>query len=325
MLWILTGLAAGFALLLAGTLQRRVGWLRAVCSRLIVSYTTLVVIFLGAEVYLRLFYISIDTTRARDGWMDAYWQTNSLGFRDREWTQDDYENKEVVIVAGDSFTTGWGIEDPADRYTDVLQARLGSEYAVINIGENGSPTLDTLRRIKEYPYQQPDTIILQYFLNDIESAANSLGLPRERPPAPLWARDSHLLNLLYERYIRNFGMEESYWTWSYAAYDNWRIWGEHEETLRRFAIYAADVDARLIVVIFPNLQDPVGSIPYVDRVAHVFDDYAHVEVLKLFDDAAAWDTETDGPLIVSAMDAHPSAEFHHHVGEKLYRLYFAEN
>lgn len=324
MIGILLGMAVGFGLLLAGALQRRVGWLRAVCSRAVVSYGALALMFLGAEAYLRLFYVSTDTSLAHTEWRQVYWQTNSLGFRDREWTPADFESRRVVIVSGDSIAAGWGIENPDDRFSGVLQAHLGDDYAVANIGESGSPTLDSLRRIREFPYQQPDTIILQYFLNDIESAANSLGLPRERPPAPVWARESHLLNLVYERYIRSFGMGETYWDWSYAAYDNWRIWEVHEANLRRFAAYADEVGARLIVVIFPNMQDPVGSIPYVDRVAHVFDDYAHVEVLKLFDDVAAWDTDTDGPLIVSALDAHPSEAFHKYVGDKLYALYFAD-
>lgn len=324
MTWILAGIAVGFGLLLAGTVQRRVHWLRAACSRAVVSYGALALVFLGAEAYLRLFYLSTETSLAHTEWRKVYWQTNSLGFRDREWTQADYDSKHVVIVSGDSIAAGWGIKNPDDRFSGVLQAHLGSGYAVVNIGESGSPALDNLRRIQGYPYQEPDTIILQYFLNDIESAASSLGLPRQRPPAPVWARESHLLNLLYERYIRSFGMGQSYWEWSYNAYDNWRIWQVHEETLRRYAAYADDVGARLIVVIFPNMQDPLNSIPYVDRVAQVFDDYAHVDVLKLFDDVAAWDVAADGPLIVAPMDAHPSEAFHRHVGDKLYAMYFAD-
>ena len=34
--------------------------------------------------------------------------------------------------------------------------------------------------------------------------------------------------------------------------------------------FAEERDARLIVVIFPNMVDPVSSVPFVDAIATVF-------------------------------------------------------
>ena len=68
------------------------------------------------------------------------------------------------------------------------------------------------------------------------------------------------------------------------------------------------------------MLDPVRSVPYVDRVAQVFEAEGHTKILKLYDDVAAWDPKD---LMVSDRDSHPSVSFHHHVGEKIYDLFFA--
>src|SRR5690606_14163974 len=111
----------------------------------------------------------------------------SLGYRDREWTADDFAGKTVIFAVGDSFTEGWGIENPADRFPDRLQAQLGDAYAVVNLGKGGSSTLHQTQAVATYPYATPDIILWQYLLNDIDVAAISNGytwespIPLERP------------------------------------------------------------------------------------------------------------------------------------------------
>ena len=61
----------------------------------------------------------------------------------------------------------------------------------------------------------------------------------------------------------------------------------------------------------------MGSIPYVDRVAQVFEarGYGDDHVLKLFDAAEAMPLQE---RVVSIRDAHASALFNHQVGMMLY-------
>lgn len=310
--------ALGVGLLLAAIQNRRAG-LRRAARNLLISYCVVVIPLALAEGYLRYFYADPAGRLASNNWMDRYWRENSRGHRDREWTPDDWAGKQTVLIVGDSFAAGWGVEDPADRFGDVLAAQLDDGYAVINISRPGATTLEALRTMQAYPLQTPDVIVWQYYLNDIEGAALSIGLGPNFAPIPLWARESHLLNYLYS--LSNVGFSPAYWAWQYAAYDNAGIWEVHARELAQVADYAEAAGARLIVVIFPNMVDPVGSIPYVDRVAQVFDGRAHVDVLKLFDAVAAWDRAA---VIVSERDQHPSAAFHRYVGEELYARYFAE-
>ncbi len=326
MLPFIVGFAGIGAALAAGALQRRWARLRQVCRGLLVSYVTLALILGGAEAYLRCCFADSENiiSLATENWLARHWHTNALGFRDREWTPADWEGRTTVIVLGDSFAAGWGIADPADRFSDVLAARLGDRYAVMNLGVYGTATPEQLEILKNYPLKHPDVVILQYFLNDINYAGLKLGLLPTPPPTPAWVQESHLVNFLYWRLlVPSTPQSEFYqrwWEWSYAAYDNVGIWSVHQQEINEFADYVQSIGARLIVVIFPNLTEIVRSIPYVDRVEQAFQARGVTDILKLFDDAAAWPADD---LMVSRRDSHASVNFNHHVGETLYRRFFA--
>ncbi|MBZ0303864.1 MAG: hypothetical protein K8J31_29270, partial [Anaerolineae bacterium] len=161
---------------------------------------------------------------------------------------------------------------------------------------------------------------------DIYVAAESNGYPWNVPvpEVPPLARDSYLVNYLYWRlYTPNLYRDPStgltQWEWLYHAYDNAYIWDIHKAEINRLIDYADGVGARLITAIFPNMDDPVGSIPYVDRVAQAIEAHGHADILKLFEAAAGWPPET---RLASSRDAHPSAAFNHEVARLLYTQFF---
>lgn len=298
------------ALLVALARQRRWARVRQTAAGLLVSYVMIVLLLAGGEAYFRYAHADSEGRLASNNWIERYWRENSMGYRDREWSADEWAGKTTVAMVGDSFTAGWGIENPSDRASDVLAARLGDDYAVFNLGLPGTSTPEQLAALQAFP-AQPDVVILQYFLNDIQYALLSLGLNAPIEDIPPLARESYLANYLYARTTAGFG--GSYWQQMYAHYDNFAIWDVHRAELEAFAEYVESIEARLIVVIYPNLQDPVGSIAYVDRVAQVFEAHG-VEVLKLFDVVAAMPS---GSAFVSPRDAHPSVALHRMVGEML--------
>lgn len=318
MLTILVILALIGLVPLTLALQRRWSRLRGIGGGLLVSYITVVLMLAAGEVYFRYVHAAPEGQLARQNWMARYWQTNSLGYRDSEPAPERYAGKQTVLVVGDSFAAGWGVPNVADRFSDVLAAKLGDGYAVFNLGQPGIATASELKNLQAYPVQ-PNVVVLQYFLNDIEDAALSIGQYQEPPPMPTWARDSYLGNFLFSLGSGGFG--PSYWTWEYARYDDfYGAWSAHQAEIKAFVDYVNSIGARLIVVIFPNMQDPAGSIPYVDRVAQAFEAQGVTDILKLFDAVAAWPDPST--LLVSTRDAHPSAAFHHLVGETLYERFF---
>ncbi|MBI5667671.1 MAG: SGNH/GDSL hydrolase family protein [Chloroflexi bacterium] len=324
--FILIFLAVG-ALLALGVAQRHSRRLRGLAGGLLVSYFTVLLILGAGEIYFRFFYAESENvyTLATKNWLDRYWHTNSLGFRDREWTADDLAGRQTVVVLGDSFAAGWGLQDPADRFSDVLASKLGDGYAVLNLGRYGTATPEQLKILQdESPVKQPDVVILQYFLNDINYAGLQLGVLPEPEPSPNWTKETYLGNFIYWRFLRATNPSDAFftrwWEWSYAAYDNVGIWSVHKQEIKELVDYVDSIGARLIVVIFPNLLDVVRSIPYIDRVEQAFQEYGQHDILKLFDAAAAWDYND---LMVSRRDSHASASFNHYVGEQLYEQFFA--
>ncbi len=322
---LLLGIAA---LLIASGVQRRIRWLRAVASRAAISYVTVLLLLGTGEIYFRYFFAESENliTLACLNWLDRYWQTNSLDYRDREWTTEDLVGRQVVLVTGDSFAAGWGINNPEDRFSNVLAAHLGDDYAVVNVAVYGTSTPEQLEIVRNFPLAQPDVIVLQYYLNDINYAGLRLGLLPELTPTSPLVRESYLANFVYWRFLRrglaDDPLSNSYWEWSYNAYDRQDIWGIHRQEIIDFVDYTREIDARLIVVIFPNMLDPVRSVAYVDRVAMVFEDLGVTEVLRLYGDVAAWDR---ADVVVSVRDSHPSVGFHHHVGDLLYMRFFGES
>lgn len=268
-------------------------------------------------------------TLAYQNWEDRYWETNSLGFRDREWKPEDWAGKQTIMVMGDSFSAGWGIKNPEDRYPNVLADFLGEDYAVVLVARPGGTPPRELEWAKSHPLQNPNVIIYQYYLNDIDDAALSINdyWQARFPRPPHWIdQESHLANFLYWRlaplvYSVNAADGQSYWEWNYATYQNHVIFEIHRQELQAVMDFAEERGSRLIVVIFPNQQDPVGSIRYVDAVATVFQEQGYTEILKLFDEAAAWQAED---AMVSARDAHPSVAYHHRVAQLLYQQFFAD-
>ncbi len=328
MLFVVMVIIALGAVLVVLAIQKRWTRVRALAQGLLISYAVIVLALGAGEFYFRYIYADsrMDFALSGQNWPKRYIQRNTLGYRDREWTVEDLEQRTTIFVVGDSFTEGWGLNDPADRWPDVLAQHLGDAYAVVNLGKAGYATTHQLEALQNYPYQEPDIIIYQYFLNDIDVAAKSNGMSWEYevPPPPPLANESYLVSFVYwwlnyDRLFVNVVDGRTEWEFMYAAYDNPAIWDIHRAEIERVIDYAESRNARLITVIFPNMRDPVGSIPYVDRVAQVLEARGHTEILKLFDQAAQWPLEE---RIVSPFDAHASVAFNHMVGDLVYETYF---
>jgi len=312
------------ALLTVSVVQKRSTRLRTVCANLFVTYAVLILALVGGELFFANVYAESDglPTLASDNWLARYWHVNSLGYRDPEPDFAAWNDKVVVFAVGDSLTAGWGIEHIEDRWTGVLQSRLGDDHVVINLGQPGAHTPLELENLRAYPVQDPDVVIWQYTLNDIEHAALSIGQnPGLDPLAamPFWARDSHLGNFLYWRTSgANARGGDQYAAWLHRMYDTPMVWDIHRQEIDDAITYIESMNARLIPVVFPDMPAPFASIAYVDRVAQVFEARGY-PALRLFDQAEAMPYLD---RVVSARDAHPSAAFSRVVAGAIYQNYF---
>jgi lysophospholipase L1-like esterase len=314
-------------LLIVGVTQRRSKRLQALCINLLITYSVIALLFGAGELFFRYAYAESDglPTLAVGIWLDRYWHENSLGYRDHEWTSINWEGKTTIIAVGDSLTAGWGIENAQDRWTGVLAERLGDNYAVINIGQPATTTIEQIENLRAFPLQNPDHVIWQYTLNDIENAALSIGLQPDLDPlaaVPAWAQDSYLGNFVYWRLApREARGGDTYAAWLHNMYDHSVVWEIHAEQINTAIDQVESMEADLIPLIFPDMPAPFNSIAYVDRVASVFESRGYVAI-KLFDAAEAMPLDQ---RVVSPRDAHPSAAFSRVVADIIYEQFFAED
>ncbi|MCA9908559.1 MAG: SGNH/GDSL hydrolase family protein, partial [Anaerolineae bacterium] len=169
-LWgLLFLLAYGFSSAQARTMAQKVGKSRL--TGLLITLTTILVIFFLAEAYLRLFYITTDGygfTAMNYHWYKNYgWaQDNSLGYRDHE-PRPDAPGLIRIAVVGDSFAMGHGINNLDDTFAQILERRLGDCCDVDLLAESGWDTDLELPFLEQYPYP-PNIVVLSYYLNDID-------------------------------------------------------------------------------------------------------------------------------------------------------------
>jgi lysophospholipase L1-like esterase len=114
---------------------------------------------------------------------------NALGFRERDPSPDDLEEDVTrILLLGDSFTFGQGVDRGEDRFSDLLEARLnqtlgpptGRRYHVYNAGVMGTVPSDWegyLNRL--LPRYRPDYVFAIFFLRDGTRLCTSLRCHQE--------------------------------------------------------------------------------------------------------------------------------------------------
>jgi lysophospholipase L1-like esterase len=138
--------------------------------------------------------------------------TNSLGFRDREFSQ----NKKVktrIVALGDSFTYGWGVA-AEESWPKALEQRLrslGLDVEVANLGKPGASPRDYADIAEQsLPLLQPDVVIVGVLQGDdlaqMEAPPPLISALVQRPGKPngISRRDRlrRLAGWLYPNFLR---------------------------------------------------------------------------------------------------------------------------
>lgn len=103
--------------------------------------------------------------------LDYFPQKNSLGWRDREFTRDKKINTFRIACIGDSVTEGYAIalENTFPKLLEKILQSAGYKAEVMNLGKSGNDTSDDLLAVKAAMEFNPDLIIFQFGMNDIET------------------------------------------------------------------------------------------------------------------------------------------------------------
>lgn len=268
---------------------------------------------------------TFDHTHASRLWFKMYWKPiNLYGYRDDNIQQDSL--KKTYFFVGDSFTAGFGIKNVKDRYSDLVSENR-PDINVYNLGICAIDTEREFRYMEDFVHKssvKPDKIFLQYYGNDIDIAAmnNLVSLkgfftPYSDVPAFLnpVVRSSYFLNYFYWIFPRNDSV--NYWDFLEEAYRSEKTLHAHYNDLTRFADFANDHSAELVIILFPFLQDLEGSKKLYMEKIRIFFESKSIRVL---------DVSTlvkDLPLsktLVNNNDAHASALVNRLVADEILKM-----
>ncbi|MBN1994168.1 MAG: SGNH/GDSL hydrolase family protein [Anaerolineae bacterium] len=303
---------------------------RPILQNVILMMLTIFLTLMAVEFYFKVFFAQPDAlpTLAVQNWHQRYYEgtINSWGYRDVEWTPELVDNKTKVMVVGDSFVEGVGIENPQDRFPDQLAQKLGPKYVVLNLGKRRANTVQEIEAILNYPYP-PDILVLSYFVNDIDDVRWWYNTGRELGPSvpPLLSplvRNSYAFNFLYWRLYRllQAGQPDAEWLHLLGLYNNLEAWWTHQQDLLSIYEGAKSEQIPFMVIVFPSMNRPEESKVVTERIIALLESW-NVPVLDVANLIQGIPTDE---LTASPVDPHPGERVHALVAEALYDLFVAQ-
>lgn len=302
-------------------------------GNLLVFLCLLAAVGMIGESYFRFLYVATDSfgmSLPARRWFAIYTNLNSHGCRDREWTVEKAAGVYRIAFVGDSFTYGWGIERPEDRFPDRLAAKFDAQdpgrVEVMNVAKPGWGTQDELAPIADMVTRyRVDEIVLCYVPNDIEKR-----IPRTaefdpiRPPEPQWfdPDQSCLLDYLYRRiWVPRVSTVRGYHDWLAKGFTDPAIWKRHVRDLADIARFCSENHTRLRVVLLPFIR--TGGTAFDPHVVHAklarFLEGQDVEVLDLL---PVLDDRDASRLTVNAYDSHPNEQAHALFAEAIWKAFY---
>ncbi|WP_428562795.1 MAG: SGNH/GDSL hydrolase family protein [Solidesulfovibrio sp. DCME] len=297
----------------------------------LVALDAAVVVLLAIEIGMALFFAQSDgfnITMSSRNWFARHWHpVNALGYRDAE-PAPKAAGEKLLVVLGDSFAAGHGIDRAEDRFGDVLARDLGQGWRVANVAKIGWDTVDEDEALRAYPVA-PDVVVLAYFVNDIYRAAQKANFPLpftiqfpKSTVAKYLVDHFALANFVYWRLARMGNVDDAakgFWDRLRAAYADPAVWAAHEAELDSLVGWCREHRARLIALVIPSLVDVAGTAPMTAKAVAYFRARG-VETVDLTPILAGRDP---AGLVVNGVDSHANVALHAAMADLLRRAVLA--
>lgn len=263
-----------------------------------------------------------NTTNISKRWIKRHidGEQNNAGFRDtRDFTQSLPAGVKRIAFFGDSFTAGHGVEDPKDRFTDLIAARLEAvhpgQFVVNNFGQLGydASLIEGLVRAALIEGDQMDIVVYVYMMNDIEGfdprTQEVIQEMQKQPPQPFLIRHTYFLNWLYFRTMQATGPRGgAYFSHLVDSYQT-EPWNGLAAKLRQLHKDCATHDVDFRMVIFPFLHDLGPQYPF--RSAHAkLVQFCKAEGIPVLDLEPVLAPHVAEGLKVNPFDSHPNELAH---------------
>jgi hypothetical protein len=250
-----------------------------------------------------------DNALASKVWFARYWQLTPLGFREDAALEVSDTTRGQLEFIGDSFLAGHGVKNPADRFSDLIQARAGDRWRIHNHGQNGADTNSEVYQLDSHD-DSPKLVVLCWYVNDVEVIAKLYGFRTgnegQRAPFPISGiHGSYFLNYLAHLFPSHVS-GNNYLKFLQKAYSDPGFMKQYTWHLNTLQSFAHVMKARFAVVLFPMLNAVTES----DFAIRPMRDYWAREGVPCLDLSPIYTHYEANALVVNGTDAHPN-EFAH--------------
>ncbi|MBI2653403.1 SGNH/GDSL hydrolase family protein [Candidatus Woesearchaeota archaeon] len=236
-----------------------------------------IILLLMFEIILRIFFSNKIYKEYGFGPGNLEWakkiKLNSLGYRDIQHSIAKQNGTFRILVFGDSYTMGSGIDNFDDVYARVLQKKLDESYGkgkfeMIILAKGGYSTINVLRDLRDIGLNMsPDLIVYGYYANDAEGPGSMNGyeklffhhyaMPYEagyflyQHSFAYYFFESRLKNLL-----RSLGFEDkSYADYIRHLYSDSDLFNEHKKYLIEFIRTSKENGVPVVIINIPVISD----------------------------------------------------------------------
>jgi len=251
--------------------------------------------------------------------------TNSAGMRDSPLL-DPKPGQTLInfVVLGDSFTFGFGVENEA-TYANVLERILNQSnaekdiiYQVLNMGVGGYSTRDE-SLVLEHKVQAyaPKLVIVGYVLNDPE--IDPIQPLHRYYHEPRWWQQVNLFRMIAKLKLDYDIKRIGNGNYKHFLHNTDRKWNSVRESFARMSKKAAEIDAKILLVIFPAIpRRGWNKYPYhsIHKKVETEGKTNRFAVLNLYE---TFRKHPPSELRLSDLDAHPSRLGHRITAEAIYR------
>jgi len=305
-----------------------------VVGNLLVFLCLIVAVALAGESYFRFAAVETDSfgvSLPARRWFALYTKLNSMGCRDKEWTTSKPPGVRRIAFVGDSFTYGWGIKEPKDRFTDLIQARFDAHapgaVEVMNVAKPGWGTGEEIQPIADMvKVYSVDEVVLCHVANDIEKLLPTApGFNPTKPPDPKFFNvdSSCLMDYLYRRiYLPRMPTVRRYHDWLAEGYGDESIWRAQQQRFIEIIQTCADHGVTLRVALLPFIRTDGEKLNQAALHA-TLRSFFEANQVPMIDLLPAIHNERPEELIVSRIDAHPNERAHRLFTEAIWADFFA--
>jgi hypothetical protein len=275
---------------------------------------------LMGEAFFRYVYDASDANtdlRTFEHWQQRHVQLNTWGYRDRE-VPPAAEVKGIprIVLLGDSFAFGMGIDDPADLLGPRLEAALATRVSppprVFTLARSGLDTREELAMFRRDGVRlYPRVVVLMYHVNDTDKL---VPWPLRRwAPAPIWRPITDNSDLIQFLHYRVFVSRQAKHLTVHdlpglAVYQQPAIFARQSADLLALISAIREANAKPVVVLYPYLNAPTDEGPQREALDRVADVLASARVPFL--DVSRLVNVNDRRYHANRFDPHPSPALH---------------